>query len=275
MIEKLKDFSRYLTDHQPLGVWFLGETLCAENLMIERECSNLMSLEYIASGSGTLEINGQTLHPKAGDVFLLTKGSRHRYYADTRDPWHKYFVVFTGPVAFSFLDHYLPEDTYLFPRFELEAPFKRIVELGFDPTLEYQEMADAVSIELMKVFVTIHSRSIADREELPDRIKKRIDYYVEHCFSLEALCADFHYSKNHIINLFKSKYHQTPYQYYMHAKMETAKRYLTESSMSIAEIAERLSFSDQQYFAAALRKATGYSPKEYRRLTKLSIQTGK
>lgn len=268
MIETMKDFSRYLNPQQPFGVWFLGETVNGENMMIERGCSNLMSLEYVVSGSGTLEINGQITYPKAGDVFLLTKGSCHRYYTDPQNPWHKYFVVFTGPVAFSFLDHYLPKDTFWFPDFNLEAPFKRIVELGLDSALEYQDMTDAISVELMKIFVTIHRRSIADQEDLPDRIKRRINYYVERSFSLEQLCDDFHYSKNHIINLFRSKYHQTPYQYYMQAKVETAKRYLTESSMSICEIADRLSFADQQYFAVAFKKETGHSPKEYRQLMK-------
>lgn len=264
MIEHLKDFSRYLNPQQPLGVWFLGETVNGENLLIERGCSNLMSLEYVMSGSGTLEINGQILHPRAGDVFLLTKGSNHRYHADPQEPWHKCFVVFTGPVAFAFLDHYLPKDTYLFPGFHLEAPFRRIIELGLDGALEYQEMVDAISVELMKIFVAIHRRSVTDQEDLPDRIKRRINYYVERSFSLEQLCDDFHYSKNHIINLFKSKYHQTPYQYYAQAKIETAKRYLTESSMPVCEIANRLAFANQQYFAVAFKKTVGCSPKEYR-----------
>lgn len=79
MYENIKLFAE---TGRPLEVRFVGETVCDGKYRISRPCSDLNSLEYIVDGTGTLEINGQVLHPKAGDVFLLTEGSRHTYYAD-------------------------------------------------------------------------------------------------------------------------------------------------------------------------------------------------
>lgn len=65
----------------PLGIHFVGETLCDEKYCIERRNSDIASFEYIADGHGTLEINGQILHPKKGDIFMITEGSDNRYYS--------------------------------------------------------------------------------------------------------------------------------------------------------------------------------------------------
>lgn len=111
MYENIKLFAE---SGRPLEVRFVGETVCDGKYRIRRSCSDLNSLEYIVDGAGTLEINGQVLYPKAGDVFLLTEGSRHTYYADQNHPWHKYFISFSGPVADCLLRTYLPRDTYLF-----------------------------------------------------------------------------------------------------------------------------------------------------------------
>ena len=82
----------------PLGIHFVGETLCDEKYCIERRNSDIASFEYIADGHGTLEINGQILHPKKGDIFMITEGSDHRYYSQRDDGWHKFFIGFYGPV---------------------------------------------------------------------------------------------------------------------------------------------------------------------------------
>ena len=57
-------------DECPLGIRFVGETMCDEKFIITRNCSDLTSFEYIVDGYGTLEINGQVLHPQKGDIFF-------------------------------------------------------------------------------------------------------------------------------------------------------------------------------------------------------------
>ena len=110
-MENTKIFNSFVTRENPIDISIVGETFCDENYYIERECSDLMALEYIVSGSGTLEINGQTLCPKANSVVLLTEGSRHRYFSDKNDLWHKYWIIFNGNVAHCLIDEFLPKDT--------------------------------------------------------------------------------------------------------------------------------------------------------------------
>lgn len=264
MVENYKDFSRFITPDMPIAVKLVGKTVSGDNFRIERMHSDLLSLEYIVSGEGTLEIAGQTLHPKQNDVFLLTEGSNHTYYASRNAPWQKYFISFCGPLAEEMIRCYLPENTYLFPACNVENYFKEIYTTSFSDEMDYAEKVSRISVALLKVCMYIRSRCVVENEDLADKIRHKLDYYVEHSFSLDLLCQDFNYSKNYIICVFKKKFGQTPYQYYMHVKIETAKRYLLESSMSIGEIAETLAFTDQQYFSFCFNKTVGCSPRQFR-----------
>lgn len=264
MVENFRDFSRFISPDVPAAAKIAGETVDGTGFFISRENSDMLSLEYILAGTGTLEINGQVLHPQPGDVFLLTLGSRHTYYADPDEPWRKYFAAFCGPVAESIIRNYLPADTYLFKNCNVEPYFRELVQASLDDAMPFPEKSDRVTQALLKICMYIRSRNVLEQQDLADKIRNRLDFYVEHPFSLDMICRDFNYSKNHIIHVFREKFGKTPYQYYSEVKIETAKRYLQDSSMRIGEIADLLAFSDRQYFASCFHKAVGCSPREYR-----------
>lgn len=138
-------------EQRPLSVNFVGETVCDDKFDIKRECSDLMSLEYIVEGRGTLEINGQVLHPEKGDVFFLPYGSRHHYYSNSKNGWRKYFISFYGKMADALVENYLPKNTYLFKGCFLEKNFSRIFDLAFNT----ESLSDAeylICIELLSSF---------------------------------------------------------------------------------------------------------------------------
>lgn len=171
MYENIKLFAE---TGRPLEVRFVGETVCDGKYRISRPCSDLNSLEYIVDGTGTLEINGQVLHPKAGDVFLLTEGSRHTYYADQNHPWHKYFISFSGPVADCLLRTYLPRDTYLFHGCYVEKAFARLFSLGFN-NQDQDKMQIAMAPVLFSLVQSIYDRQITAEYDLADHIKREIE----------------------------------------------------------------------------------------------------
>lgn len=75
MVEDFKNFTQYKGETAPVNIWMVGETYCDEGFQIERSDSELMALEFIISGKGTLEIEGQTLHPAENDVFFCARGA--------------------------------------------------------------------------------------------------------------------------------------------------------------------------------------------------------
>lgn len=249
----------------PLGIRFVGETICDEKYLIEREKSDIISLEYIVDGEGTLEINGQILHPKKGDVFLLSENSTHKYYCNKKNPWHKYFISFYGSMAESLIKSYLPEKTYLFEDCHIAKNFETIFDITFNND-DIEKINSLAGIELFKIFNFLYHRQTDENEDLADKIKKMIENNINEEFNLDKLCREVNYSKNHIINIFSKKFSITPYQYYKDIKTALAKEYLLNSKMTIGEIASALSYNDQQYFSYSFKKATGYSPQQYREI---------
>ena len=265
MHERVKVFSQ--NDERALGIAFAGESRCDGKFFISRKNSDITSLEYIVDGKGTLIIDGQTLYPKKGDVFLLTKGSRHKYFADKDEPWYKYFVSFYGTAVEALLSNFLPENKYLFKNRSLKNEFARIFEAsrGSDSAKTQQSR---MCCELLKIIYFLSDGEEERSCSLADRIKRELDDSLCDDLCLDAVCAKLNYSKNHIIGVFSRKFGKTPAAYIREQRTEIAKDYLVNTSMSVGEIAEAVGIADRQYFSAFFKKTAGISPRAFRENSK-------
>ena len=268
MIENFKNFTPLIRENDPLKIEIVGETYCDKTFKIKREKSDLNALEFIIDGTGTLDIDSQNLVPEKNDIFFLKVGSKHYYRSDGANPWHKWWIVFTGDFADSLINCYLPKDTYLFKNCDaVKKYFEEIVEIS-KQDIPYDLMVNKVTINLMHIFMYIRNRTLTENADLPDVIRKKLDECVESYFNLDKLCKDMNYSKNYIISVFKNKYNITPYQYFLDKKIDAAKTYLTHTNISIGEVSKKLNYADQQYFSSSFKKAVGCSPLEYRNKTR-------
>ena len=55
----------------------------------------------------------------------------------------------------------------------------------------------------------------------------------------------------------------SPYQFILQERIGEARRLLTAGSMTLAELATHLGFSDQSHFSRAFRKVTGTTPRSF------------
>ena len=84
-------------------------------------------------------------------------------------------------------------------------------------------MASEITVQLMKIFVSLHNRSFGESQSLAEQLRHRLDASIEKTFSLDLLCEEFNYSKNYLIQVFRAQYGVTPYQYYLNGRVEAAK----------------------------------------------------
>lgn len=75
---------------------------------------------------------------------------------------------------------------------------------------------------------------------------------------------EFHFSKNHIINLFKKAYGMTPIAYANLKRLERAEYRMEVTSLSLEEIALSCGFSDYSHFYKLFIKKHGCSPEKWR-----------
>lgn len=96
--------------------------------------------------------------------------------------------------------------------------------------------------------------------ELCEKIKDTPALYNK----LDKLLTEYNISKDHLIRLFRHYRGITPGEFIIQARIDTARKLLAMSSLSIKQIAGQLGYSDQFSFSRQFKVRVGVSPKKYR-----------
>lgn len=86
--------------------------------------------------------------------------------------------------------------------------------------------------------------------------------------TLEDAAEHVSLSKSYFCRILKDELGYTFTEYVNHLRVERAKLYLRDSTMSIADIAYAVGFDDQSYFTRIFKKLTNVSPGQYRKSKK-------
>ena len=95
-------------------------------------------------------------------------------------------------------------------------------------------------------------------------IKNYIIDHVEEDVSLKHVASAFYLSTAYLSRLFKSKTGSNFSDFVAEVKIKRAKTLLTETDQTIAEISQRLGYSEQNSFSRFFKGKTGMSPQNYR-----------
>jgi AraC-like DNA-binding protein len=105
------------------------------------------------------------------------------------------------------------------------------------------------------------------RAELFRRLHRAKDY-MDSCYqeeiTLETLASITWMSPFHLLRQFKKNFHQTPHQYLTRVRLESARRYITETDMTITTICFKTGFADPGSFSKLFKRQFGQSPIQYR-----------
>jgi len=99
------------------------------------------------------------------------------------------------------------------------------------------------------------------------RLRKITDLMVTHLedeFSLIRLAREVEMSEFHFSRAFKRTTGLTPSQYFIHLRLEKARRLLRETNRSVIEIGLDVGYTSPSHFAQIFRREVGISPSEYR-----------
>lgn len=153
-----------------------------------------------------------------------------------------------------------------------DSRFKQLVNQlsGALAKMEEEELlANLVDYLLDQTYSFKHQEQSLDalkastREEISRRVFKATDYiysYYHTDISLEDLAQVSCLSKFHFLRLFKSIFRETPHQFITNLRIEKAKDYLTENSLTVKEVADKVGFMDASSFSRAFRSKVGLYP---------------
>ena len=113
------------------------------------------------------------------------------------------------------------------------------------------------------------SLALSENEQ-PQRtpVQTMLDYIAQHetdVIRLEQLAAACGKSPSQAERLFRAAMGIPPYRFILNRKIDLACQLLTETGMSVRDIASYLSFDDEFYFSGLFRRKTGLSPTQYRK----------
>lgn len=91
-------------------------------------------------------------------------------------------------------------------------------------------------------------------------------------FSLKEIAQHIGSNEFKLKTHFKIMYGTTVFGYITQLKMIKAKQLLTQTELSVTEIAEELGYKSQNHFSTAFKKQQGYSPSELKKKRSLSVK---
>lgn len=83
--------------------------------------------------------------------------------------------------------------------------------------------------------------------------------------SLDMVADRLHYNPNYLSNVFKKETGENFGDFIQNYRLEIAKKWLKETTLSVKEIAERLKYRNSQNFIRFFKKKESVTPGEYRK----------
>lgn len=136
--------------------------------------------------------------------------------------------------------------------------------------------AEAISIALLAYLASKYcapTRSLSPISSLSSAQKRRLDEFIREAvadsISVSELAALVDMSPSHFSRVFKASFGDTPYQFVMRQRVETAKTMLSDPRLTATDVASALGFASQSHFVKVFRQFTGITPRRFRMETTL------
>lgn len=229
-------------------------------------------LVYISEGRGTFESEPSgRCRVEAGHVFLVFPGVWHRFRPLPAVGWQENWIGFGGDVADRIMQQFFSPEKPLIRvghDYELQDLIRSISGLANEAPPGYQQVVGA---RTMLALAHVRSRTMSLRpvdREVAKKVQEARHYLATHYdqkVDLEKLARRLGMSYSRFRMLFKAHTGVAPHQYLLDVRLNLARHWLTDSNLTVSEIADRLGFSTVYYFSRLFKKRTGASPSTYRR----------
>ncbi len=249
-----------------------------------------LEIAQVLGGRGQFGLGGRSLPAEPGDVFFVDNSQPHVAHGRPGSVMRLLLVLFrpeliAGPGGREFDLGYLaafrPDDPGVSPRIAGGTPLAaQIAEVlgelsriwqGREPG--EQQLADAKLREVLALVnrqrrsrpAAVGSRATFSRRDL---IRPVLAYVDEHCrepITLEQVAAVAHVSPSRLRHVFKEVTGVGFKEYVTQLRVAEAKRLLVSTRLSVAEVAQAVSYTNLSQFYKVFDRTTSMSPAEYRR----------
>lgn len=262
-----------------------GFEQCDKGVLYGSSVKDCYCLHAVQSGTGTLHINGQELHPKGGQMFLLKEGEFAEYTADTEDPWRYCWVGFKGERAKELCEQIgFTDGIYCMnSKVEISEFYDLVYRMHEKPEINF--VNDLRRRGLLFEFCALAINSGTETEQIQQQKRNSPEVYVKlaaefirHNYATITVNDAVEYvgfSRSYFSTLFRQRMGMSLQEYLMKCRIDRSQELLEKTELSVQEIAQRIGYDNPMNFSRAFKGSCKISPVGYRKMIRQKeIQNG-
>lgn len=250
-----------------------GKQVCVPGFAWGPGVKGQYKIMFIHSGQGVYQLDGHTFHLQKGQGFIVYDDILCYMEADRTDPWVYSWVAFTGSGIPSLFEHV---------QISLRSPIFQFAPLFWsDPYLDKlsDEHIDLMMAELLRqstlnrfladwiaMLVTTKQYRLETRPQ-DGYIRKAIEFIrtnYNQKITIAEIANMIGIDRVYLSVLFKESLQVSPQQYLLNLRMEKAGELLSNSQITVGEVANSVGYSDPLLFSKMFKRVKGLSPSHFR-----------
>ncbi|HEX2852556.1 MAG TPA: AraC family transcriptional regulator [Opitutaceae bacterium] len=241
---------------------------CAPDYMIDRKTFPFLSLEFVASGRGQLQLGSRSHALEPGTVFTYGPGISQLFATSPKEPLGKYFLDFVGDRGRKLLRECRLEPgsvVQLTSLGEVRQAFDTLVRLASGHHRDTARLCELqVEVLLLVIVRSTQPGSPTERRSLAtfERCRQYIDTHFLALDTLEQAASACHVDIAYLCRLFRRFLDETPFRYLQRLQMQWAAERLHTSHRLVREVADDLRIDPFQ-FSRTFKRIHGVSPSAF------------
>ena len=248
-----------------------GREQCSQDYRIQRESFRFHSIEFVASGKGSLMMHGNTFELRPGMIFCYGPRTPHIIETDPDFPLLKHFVSFVGTNLTNLLKQTIFRrgiPLYAARPFRIRNIFENLIVTGNTPSPN----RDALCALLLRQLILMTDDTAMDAETAASpawqtylRCRQHIERNFLSLATVKDAALQCFIDQAYLARLFKRFADETPLQLINRLKINKAAELLNSRNMLVKEAAEAVGFADPYHFSRVFKRVYGIPPKTFTR----------
>lgn len=256
----------------------IGKASCEPGWSWKKTLMEDFDIWYVIDGTGNITINNKCYSAQKGCCFVLHPGDQVHANQNLENRLlviYIHFNIDSSENIFLLNDDYLParctfiEDTYRF-----ESDLHRLLEMNERKDLwsenEFDILMKIVWLNLLRIKHNGNAELPISFKDL-QRIHRITDYirmHISNPISHEKLANLVELSPRYLSGIFKKQKGYSLKEFITRQRMDRAKVILTETNMTVSQVAEAVGYSDIYFFSKLFKRLHGFPPSYFQHVTR-------
>jgi len=253
-----------------LYVCQFGEEACRTGHAFGPAIRDHVLIHFVVSGKGVLSCKEKEYPVKAGECFLIYPGEEYFYQADASEPWHYAWVGFRGHKALTLTAAAgLRPEQRVYEASDAQEAWLMLKNMRTDArTLRLNKLAALGSL-LRFLSLIAPSNDPNAPVSLARQYCDRAIWFLEGRYDRDVSIqetADFAgLSRSHLYRVMMEECGMSPKEMLLRIRMRHAEKILTDTSLTLDEVATRVGLRTGAQLGVCFRNIYGVPPGKYRK----------